>query len=143
MRDLGTLSGDFASLALDINDRGDVVGASLDANFNPRAFLRQNGAMADLNTLIPSGSPLFLMLASSINSSGEIVGLAFQPSTGDLHGFLATPRSGEDVGDSESDLAAPAAQGLASPMVLPENVRNLMQQRMPFGRFGARIVGRR
>jgi probable HAF family extracellular repeat protein len=94
MRDLGTLSGDAASLALGINDRGDVVGASLDASFNPRAVLRQNGAMVDLNTLIPAGSPLFLLLALSINSNGEIVGLAFHPSTGDLHAFLATPRNG-------------------------------------------------
>ena len=39
MRDLGTLQGDFASLAIGINDRGEVVGASLAANFSPRAIL--------------------------------------------------------------------------------------------------------
>jgi probable HAF family extracellular repeat protein len=90
MRDLGTFPGDAASLALGINDRGDVVGASLDTSFNPRALLWEKGVMTDLNTRIaanPSG--LYLVIANSINSSGEIIGLAVT-STG-LHGFLATP----------------------------------------------------
>src|SRR5450432_1059234 len=142
MRDLGTLVGDFASLALGISDRGDVVGASLDTNFNPRAVLRQNGAMVDLNTLIPAGSPLFLLLALSINSSGEIVGLAFHPSTVFFLSFLGPPRNGEDGGDNNRNSAAPDAQGVTSPMVLPENVRNLLRQRLPLGRFGARLMGR-
>ena len=36
MKDIGTLSGDTASTAISINDRGVVVGASLDSSFNPR-----------------------------------------------------------------------------------------------------------
>ncbi|HXB69774.1 MAG TPA: hypothetical protein VNY05_16095 [Candidatus Acidoferrales bacterium] len=52
-------------------------------------------------------------------------------STFDVHGFLATPRNGEDGGDSESDIAGRDAHGAASPMVLPENVRNLLHQRIP------------
>ncbi len=143
MRDLGTLPGDVASLALGINDQGDVVGASLDAKFSPRAVLRQKGAMVDLNSLTPAGSPLFLLLALSINSSGDIVGLAFRPSTGDLHGFLATPGNREldhDGRENNRDSAAPDAQGATGPMVLPENVRNLVQQRLPFGRLGARLM---
>ena len=91
MRDLGTLPGDFASLAIGISDRGEVVGGSLDANFNIRATLWQNGAMTDLNTLIPANSGLYLLLAESINSSGEIVGFGVT-NTGEVHGFLATPR---------------------------------------------------
>jgi probable HAF family extracellular repeat protein len=89
MQDLETLQGDFASLALGINDRGEVVGASLAPDFSSRAFLWENGVMTDLNTLIPANSALFLLQAKSINSSGEIVGLAVT-STGELHGFLAT-----------------------------------------------------
>ena len=46
--------------------------------------------MTDLNALIPAGSPLFLMEACSINSRGEIVGLA-QTTTGELHGYLLIP----------------------------------------------------
>jgi len=90
MQDLRTLPGDSASLALGINDKGEVVGASLDANFSPRAFLWENGAMTDLNTLIPASSGFYLLLANSINSNGEIVGLG-ATSSGKLHGFLATP----------------------------------------------------
>ena len=95
MRDLDTLPNDAASLALGISDSGEVVGASLDANFNPRAVLWANDAMTDLNTLISANSGLHLLLAESINALGEIVGLAVT-STGELHGFLATPRHGRD-----------------------------------------------
>jgi len=91
MRDLGTLLGDVASLAIDINDGGDVVGASLDASFNPRAVLWENGAPVDLNTRIVSNpANLTLQLAWSINSRGEIVGLAVT-NTGEAHAFAATP----------------------------------------------------
>jgi probable HAF family extracellular repeat protein len=91
MRDLGTLPGDSASLGLGIDDGGEVVGASLDANFNPRAVVWKNGVMTDLNTLIPANSALYLLLAYSINSSGAITGLAFDSSDNQAHGFLATP----------------------------------------------------
>ena len=89
IRDLGTLPGDVGSVGLGANDTGDVVGASLDMSGSPRAFLWQNGVMTDLNTLIPAGSPLFLLFAETINSRGEIVGFG-ATSTGDTHGFLAT-----------------------------------------------------
>jgi probable HAF family extracellular repeat protein len=39
MQDLGTVGTDVNSLAIGINDNGVVVGASLDVNFNPRAFV--------------------------------------------------------------------------------------------------------
>jgi probable HAF family extracellular repeat protein len=92
MRDLGTLPGDAHSAANGINDAGEVVGVSLDASFNPRAFLRQNHTMTDLNTLIPADSPLFLITACSVNSSGEIIGIAVEKSSGNVHGYRATPR---------------------------------------------------
>jgi probable HAF family extracellular repeat protein len=69
MLDLGTL--DYASVALGINDRGEVVGASLAANFSSRAFLWQKGVMTDLNSLIRGNSGLYLQSASSINSRGR------------------------------------------------------------------------
>jgi probable HAF family extracellular repeat protein len=90
IEDLGTLTGDVNSVALGINDSGEIVGLSLDANFDPHPYLWQNGVMTALNSLIPANSPLFLLLACSINSSGEIVGLAVT-STGEVHGYLATP----------------------------------------------------
>jgi probable HAF family extracellular repeat protein len=91
MVDLGTLSGDASSLALGINDGGVVVGASFDEDFNERAILWRNGTMTDLNTLVPANSPLYLLQAESINSNGEIIGLAID-GAGNLHGFMAVPR---------------------------------------------------
>lgn len=92
IKDLGTLTGDVNSVALGINDTGEIVGLSLDANFDPHPYLWQNGVMTNLNSLIPANSPLYLLLACSINSSGEIVGLAVN-SSGEAHGYLATPGS--------------------------------------------------
>jgi pyrimidine deaminase RibD-like protein len=48
--------------------------------------------MTDLNSLIPADSPLSLILACSIISQGQIVGLAVEKDTGVAHAFLATPR---------------------------------------------------
>jgi probable HAF family extracellular repeat protein len=90
MQDLETLQGDFASVALGLNDRGEVVGASLAAN-SARAFLWENGTMFDLNKLIPPNSGWQLQFAKSINSRGEIVGTG-TTSTGETHGFLAIPQ---------------------------------------------------
>jgi probable HAF family extracellular repeat protein len=137
MRPLGTLPGDANSAAIGINDAGEVVGVSLDASFNPRAFLRHGGVMTDLNTLVPAASPLFLLTACSINSHGEIIGIAVEKSSGDVHGYLATPGNRKDGSES----AEPDVQGAASPTGLSEDARKLLQQRLPFGRFGARLMG--
>jgi probable HAF family extracellular repeat protein len=92
--DLGVLTGDLVGAALDINDRGDVVGASISApgpsSGNPRAWFWHDGVMTDLNTIVPSDSPLYLLTAFSINDAGEITGFGATEG-GDLHGFLATP----------------------------------------------------
>jgi probable HAF family extracellular repeat protein len=120
MRDLGTLASlnggarDVASGALSINDSGVVVGLSVDAAGNLRAFIWQDGAMTDLNTLVPADSPLHLWVAESINSSGEIAGFGMNKSSGDIHGFLLTPHSGA---------FSPGEPGAQTPMALGENVR--------------------
>ncbi len=102
-------------------------------------FLWQNGVMTDLNTLIPAGSPLFLLVAVDINSRGEFVGFAFQTSTLEVHAYLATP-SNNGVG---SESATPTARGETSEspkVALPENVRKLLRQRLGFGRFGGGLI---
>ncbi len=105
MHDLGTLPGDAASLALGINDRGQVAGASLGAGLTTlRAFVWENGHMTDLNTLVRGRSNLYLLLAESINDYGEMVGLA-ATSSGELHGFLAIPRDRDHDGCDDSENA--------------------------------------
>ncbi len=94
MRDLGVLDGDSVGAGLAINNQGYVVGASITApgpmGGSPRAALWWDGQKFDLNALVQSNAPLYLLTASSINDLGQIAGLGVT-STGDLHGFLATP----------------------------------------------------
>src|SRR5437016_5989933 len=70
MRDLGTFPGAVATVAPccnTINDRGQVVGFWFDTMGNVRAFLWQDNVLANLNDLIPKGSPWQLQFASAIN----------------------------------------------------------------------------
>jgi len=93
MHDLSTLPGDANSVALAINDIGDVVGVSIGATGNLRPVLWHDGGMTDLSTVVPSGSALIPFIAEYINSRGEIVGEAIDP-TGILHAFKLTPCDG-------------------------------------------------
>jgi len=121
MIDLGTLPGDFGSDADGINDLGQVVGGSWDADGNDRAYLWQNGVMTDLNTLIPPDSPLYLIEATgTINDQGQIAGIGLT-SAGEVHAFLATPTM-EDWESRERPK-----------VVLPENVRKMLQRGPHFG----------
>jgi len=92
MHDLGTVNSDYWSIAIGINDQGQIVGASANADFSVvRAFVRRNGKLVDLNSLIAGSTPLFLETACKINSSGEIDGVAIDPNTGYIHAYLAIP----------------------------------------------------
>ena len=132
MQDLKTLSGDVASVSISINDAGSVVGASLNADFNPRAFLWEEGVMTDLNTLIAGDSPLYLLTGCSINSRGEITGLGMT-STGEIHTYLATPTQG--VATSESNLSS-----VITPRNLSDDARRLLQQQLRYSRTGAGLA---
>lgn len=125
MTDLGTLSGDIRSSGLGINSKGQVVGGSSDQNGNGRAYLWQTGVMTDLNTLISPDSPLYLIQSLTINDRGQIAGIALQVSTGETHAFLATPTNGYWANSERPKV------------VLPENIRELVQQRRG-GRFGVK-----
>jgi probable HAF family extracellular repeat protein len=140
MTDLGTLPGDVSSAGEGINSKGQVVGGSVDASGNVRPFLWQYGVMTDLNTLIPPDSPLYLLEATgTINDQGQIAGYALVISTGEVHAFLATPSNGRAV--SENAMTAAAGGTAQRPnIVLPDNVRKLLQRRGPFGRFKGGLV---
>jgi probable HAF family extracellular repeat protein len=141
IQDLGTLRGDTDSSGLGINDRGDVVGVSFDASGNPRAFLRHNAQMLDLNALAPL-SPLYLLFAHGINSRGEIIGFGVN-ATGDVHAFRATP---SEANPADSEAGKDTTRGSdaerdgsreASKMALSK----ILQRRLRLGRFGFRLTG--
>jgi probable HAF family extracellular repeat protein len=149
MQDLGVLPGDLVGASLGMNNEGDVVGASISApgiaSGNPRAFLRHNGAMSDLNALVPANTPLYLLIAYGINDSGEIAGFGVD-NNGDIHAFLATPCDRNHV---DSDRCEDAADGAAAEadktverrtVVLSEDARKLLQQRLRFNRFGVGLT---
>jgi hypothetical protein len=67
----------------------------------------------------------------SINSSGEIVGFAYNTETGNVDAYVAVPvNSGGGAGSASS----PASGGAR--VTLPENARKQLQQWLRFGRFG-------
>ena len=111
---LGTLYGGLTSSAADINDMNQVVGTSwlvtqLTSVYDPtqyHAFLWENGAMTDLNTLLPAGSGWILTAATAINNNGDIVGTGLL--NGQAHGFLLTG------GQSQPPLPAEPPVAMAS-----------------------------
>ena len=137
MQDLGVLPGDLVGAGLGINNRGDIVGASVSApgpaTGNPRAFLYRNGVMSDLNDLVPTDSPLYLLTGFGINDAGEIVGFGVN-GDGNLHGFLATPCGGNSGADRCANATASASaefreQSKTPRAVLSETARGLLLQR--------------
>jgi probable HAF family extracellular repeat protein len=122
MRDLGTLPRDVYSAGLGINDRGDVLGSSIDGPLEtgtPHPFIWQNGEMSDLNALVPEDSPSYLLVTFWINDVGQIAGFGLDLNTFEIHAVLATPATGN---------GGPAARGTTRPVALPENARKLLRR---------------
>ena len=95
--------------------------------------------MTELNSLVHQPNAPFLENANSINSRGQIAGKTTVQGTPIADAFSATPSHGE----AASKGAAPAATVVTSPrprVVLPENVRRMLQRRMarwyPYRGFG-------
>jgi probable HAF family extracellular repeat protein len=74
--------GGYPSDAVDINDRGQVVGQVQTASGQWHAFLWQDGAMTDLGTLEGGWSS-----ARAINDCGQVVG-EVRTASGDVHAAL-------------------------------------------------------
>jgi probable HAF family extracellular repeat protein len=135
MRDLGVLPGDLVGAGLGMNNKGEIVGASISApgpaTGNPRAFVWQNGVMSDLNAIVQQDAPLYLLTAFWINDSGDIAGFGAS-SDGEIHGFLAMPN--QRAGGRAAVVASPAAS--AARPLLSEDARRWLLQHLRFGGFG-------
>ena len=82
MADLGTLGG-TSSTATDINDRGDIAGASDLPDGSTHAVLWRGGRLIDLGTLGGDAS-----YATAVNDAGEVVGFSTtEPGSFALHAF--------------------------------------------------------
>ena len=108
---LGALGGDYVSSdAQGINDSGQVVGESCNdpGPGSPpvcHAFLWQNGALSDLNDLIP---PRSRSIATAINNAGQIVAFGGTDLYYSPRAFLLTPDSAPG-GPGRAGAAVPAA----------------------------------
>ncbi len=117
MQDLGLMSSDPAdaqNTPFYANDRGQMVGSSCDVAFGAcRGYIWRDGVFTDLNSLLPAGSSLYIILPLGLNQSGQIAGLAVDMNTGEAHAFLATPHATR-AGVSASVASATSAVGPAS-----------------------------
>ncbi|MFC1782969.1 LamG-like jellyroll fold domain-containing protein [Planctomycetota bacterium] len=97
-KNLGSLGGDFGytgdiSDAVDINNRGQIVGFSITATGGTHATLFDitgNGENINLNDLIDPNTGWILNAANKINDNGWIVGNGINPD-GYSHAFLLVP----------------------------------------------------
>ena len=92
MSDIGTLGGEI-SLALGLNDNGQVVGIGDTREGAIRGFVWQNGKMTRIGTL--GGQ---ISVAQGINNKGEVVGVA-ATSSGEVHAFVWKDGSLRDISD--------------------------------------------
>jgi len=95
MRDLGCTpneSGVCYSYAIDINDRGQIIGG---IGGSDRAFLYENGMMTQIEPFYSSGGRAY-----GINNSGQIAGYYFKDGLG--HGFLYSKGTFTDIVKAES-----------------------------------------
>jgi len=83
------------SEAFGMNGRRQIVGLSCGASC--RAFLWQDGAMADLNDLVPEQPGIVLTHAMDINDQGVITGRASNTATGELLAYVATQVAGSQL----------------------------------------------
>ena len=89
LQNLHKLPGDRIAEGLGINNYDQIVGVSYPSS---HAFIWQNGAMTDLNTLIDPDSKYVLIAGQDINDRGVITGQAQDKDTGEFIAFAAVPK---------------------------------------------------
>ncbi len=83
------LTGDGLSEALDVNNRGQIVGVSCGDVCH--AVLWQDGVIYRLQDLVGPGFAGLLWSARSINDAGQITGRLIDLGTGRALSYVATP----------------------------------------------------
>jgi probable HAF family extracellular repeat protein len=126
MQDLGTYPTDafitVAPCCNNVNDRGQIVGFSIDSSFNQRALLWEEAGNApvDLNSLLPADSPWYVLSAAGITNAGEIAATAVNLNTFEVHAVVVSPINGNGL----------AARGATNAPALPESVKTTLQRHM-------------
>lgn len=82
MEDLGTLGGTY-SKALDVNDRGEIVGYAATREGRSHAFIWRDGTMTDLGTLGGTEGG-----ATGMNERGQVIGWSLTARPVEWHAFL-------------------------------------------------------
>jgi probable HAF family extracellular repeat protein len=96
MTDLGTLGGPWSGARgiNVVNGSIQVVGESDTVDLGGQAVLWENGAITELNALIPGKPKWSLSQACAVNQAGQIVGLGrVGGRRGEDHGYLLMPNS--------------------------------------------------
>jgi probable HAF family extracellular repeat protein len=115
--DLGSPAGFSESIALAINNLGQIVGYARGSDqLHHHAFVYADGAMTDLNDLIPTGTGLTINEATGINDAGQIVGFAADQGF-HFHAVLLTPDDGSAL-RGERAVGRLLASGMAAPNVV-------------------------
>ncbi len=109
MNSLGALSFGGGSVAMDINDSGQVVGGAQVSSGDMRPFMwlpsAAYGLSAGMNSLgtLGGSSDSIVHRAQAINSSGEVVGLSYTAG-GNQHAFLWLPSASHGLSAGINDL---------------------------------------
>jgi probable HAF family extracellular repeat protein len=131
-----TVFGPDGSGALGINDAGQVVGfmPAFGGPIRNHAFLYADGALTDLNRLIPSGSGILLESAAAINNAGQIVGSGWSADGRSRHGFLLTPDDGgapHGLDRTIFRLLAPIPRAVNSAESKSQSLASALRERTP------------
>lgn len=102
MKNLGVLEADFISGAWGINDRGQIVGFSLNSAFERRAVLWDRTGTRELGNLGGTFADAF-----ALNRQGEIVGQSTLPGESEevAHAVSWTKKRIKDINPFDSDLS--------------------------------------
>jgi len=134
MKDLGKAKGWPCSTAIDINSRGQVI---IDTGIcglgGGPGLLWENGALYDLNTLIPAHSGFHIGDVNYINDRGEIAATGILPN-GDQHAIVLIPvdREADSVEDQAVAGQVPAPVDQPNSSIASSGARRTSR----YGRLG-------